>query len=598
MTIQQWITVGILLVAIILFVSEWLTVDLVALVILSLLMLTGILSPIEAVSGFSNSATVTIAAMFVLSAALVKTGYLDSAGSYLSKMLQQNKTRGILVIMIFVGSISAFINNTPVVAVFIPIVLDASQKAKISASRILIVVSFASMFGGLCSLIGTSSNLLVSHIASEHNIDPFGMFEMAPVGLVLFAAGIVYLVLAGDKLIPDRDPTNTLKKRYDIGNYLTDIKLLKGSPSIGTQIANSPIVKDLNFKVVGFGRNSEKVAELIFSIKLEEGDTLRISGGVDQIKEIQSREGIQILKEKEWIQRLDDPENLILAEVLITPGSELEGKSLSQARFKQQFGSFVVAIRSRGVILKKTVDKTILRAGDILLITAKEEVIDNYKQTQHGDDSSFLIISEMERHQTVSPSKAALVFFILLLVVLLPAFNLIPIMASSLMGVTTLVLFRFLDMQEVYKAIKWKIIFLIAGTIGLGVAIEKTQAAALLAEQLIDLFGVFGPVVMISVLYLITSLLTELISNAASAVLLAPLAFSLAETMDVSARPFLLAIMFAASASFMTPVGYQTNTMIYAAGNYRYFDFLRIGLPLNLLFWLLASILIPLYYNL
>jgi di/tricarboxylate transporter len=596
MTTEQWLTIGIVVIAVLLFISEWLTVDLIGLILISLLIITGILTPSEAVRGFSNSATITIASMFVLSAALLKTGQLKFIANYFSGLLIRNKTAGILLLMLFAGIISAFINNTPVVAVFIPIVLDAAVKAGISASKILIPLSFASMFGGLCSLIGTSSNILVSDIAVEHKLPAFGMFEMLPAGIVFFAVGILYLLVA-NKLIPARNVPDTLTVKYHIGNYLTDVLLLPNSPSIGRAISESPLYNELKIEIIGFRRSSEQIAEPNYATVLQEGDILRISGNIEQIKKIQVRQGIEILKENEWKQSIKEPENLVLAEALITPGSELEGKTLSQANFKTTYGAFALAIRSRMLLFKKKMHKTMLGAGDVLLISTKKEVLDVYKQKQNQQETPFLIISEIETDQKVNWKQTAFVVFIIAFVILLASFNILPIVASSVVGVTVLVLSGFIDMQEVYKAINWKIIFLIAGSISLGLALEKTDTAKFMAEELIGFVGGMGPIAMLSALYLITSILTELISNAASAVLLSPVAISAAEVMDVSSRPFLLAIMFAASASFMTPVGYQTNTMIYSAGNYKYADFFRVGAPLNLIFWILATLLIPLFFK-
>lgn len=594
----QWITIGITLVVIALFISEWLSVDLIGLVIISLLIICGILTPGDAVQGFSNSATLTIAFMFVLSAALLKTGILKVAGNYLSHLLVHNKTKGILILMIFAGFISAFINNTPVVAVFIPLVLDAAAKAGVSASKILIPLSFASMFGGLCTLIGTSGNILVSQIAKEHGIEPFGMFEMSPLGIVFFAAGIIYFVVIGFKLIPDRDSADTLSVKYQLGKYITDIKLLHDSPSIGQQIRTSPLLKNVKIDVIGFRRNSDRIKEPDFDTVLQEGDVLSVTGNVGEIKKIQARQGIQILKEHEWQQSIGDTKDLLLAEVLITPGSELENKTLTQARFKDHYGAFALALRSRNMLRRKRVNKTLLKAGDVLLLTAKKEVIDAFKKNHDEDGAPFLIISEIEKHQHVRKKETALVVAVIAMVIIVASFNLLTIMASTLIGVTILVLSRFLSMQEIYKAINWDVIFMIAGTIGLGLALEKTGTAKLLAEKMIEWLGVLGPVAMVSALYLITTFLTEIISNAASAVLLAPIAISAAEGMNIDAKPLLLTIMFASSASFMTPVGYQTNTMIYSAGNYKYSDFIRVGVLLNILFWLLATLLIPLYYKL
>jgi di/tricarboxylate transporter len=252
MTIDQWFTIGIIIVAVILFITEWLSVDLVGLVIISMLMISGVLTPIDAVGGFSNSATVTIMAMYGLSASILNTGQLVNIGNYLSKVLVKNRTKGLLLIMIFAGVISAFINNTPVVAVFIPIILSACAKAKISPSKILIPLSFASMFGGLCTLIGTSTNILVSGIAETEGVAPFGMFEMAPVGIFFFGAGVLYLLFAGNKLIPERTTSNELTKKYDMGNYLTDIRILPGAPSIGKTISQSPITTNLKIEIIVF----------------------------------------------------------------------------------------------------------------------------------------------------------------------------------------------------------------------------------------------------------------------------------------------------------------------------------------------------------
>jgi len=597
MTIDQWFTIGIIIVAVILFITEWLSVDLVGLVIISLLMISGVLTPIDAVGGFSNSATVTIMAMYGLSAAILNTGQLVNIGNYLSKVLVKNRTKGLLLIMIFAGVISAFINNTPVVAVFIPIILSACAKAKISPSKILIPLSFASMFGGLCTLIGTSTNILVSGIAETEGLAPFGMFEMAPVGIFFFGAGILYLLLAGNKLIPVRTTSNELTKKYDMGNYLTDIRILPGASSIGKTISQSPITTNLKIDIIGFRRKEEHFSKPNYSTILESEDILRLKCKFDQISAILQREGVEIIQRNIISDEELITKDITLAEALVTPGSELQGKTISQTKFRHQFGAVVLAIRSRRGILHTRLTRTVLHPGDILLLSGDKEIFTEYKSGANIVENPFIIISEKEEKISVNKRNLMTVFSILALVVLLPSFNILPILASSIIGVSALVLFRSITMAQIYKAINWNVIFLLAGTISLGIAMEKTGTAKLMAENILHLFGSWGPIALVSVLYFVTMVLTSLISNSASAVLLTPIAISMAITMGVDAKPFLFAIMFAASASFMTPVGYQTNTMIYAAGNYRFFDFFRVGAPLNLLFWILASILIPLFYE-
>lgn len=596
MTTDQWITIGIVMVAVILFITEWLSVDVIGLVIISLFMVSGVLTPTEAVKGFSNNATVTIAAMFALSAAILKTGQLGAIGYYLSKVLMKSKTKGILLIMILTGVISAFINNTPVVAVFIPIILAASAKAKISASKILIPLSFASMFGGVCTLIGTSTNILVSSIAEEKGLQRFGIFEMAPLGLIFFATGCIYLIFFGSKLIPDRGAVEDLTQKFEMENYLTDIRLLPQAPSVGKIISESPIIKELEFDIIGFRRDKKEFSELHYSEVLRAGDVLRLRANITQIKKIQAREGIEIIEGK-WKDENLNSKEVSIAEAIITPNSELHHKTISETRFKHQHEAIVLAIKGRKGILHEKLSQTVLKSGDLLLLRIKNEFLDDLKNPERINESPFLIISETEEKKPVKKKNLLIVISVLFLVVALAAFNIIPIMAGSIIGVTLLVIFRSITIKEVYKAINWQVIFLIAGAISMGTAMENTGTAKLAAEQLFELFGNWGPIALLSILYFLSSILTEIITNSATAVLLAPIAISTADTLGVDARPFLFAIAFAASSSFLTPVGYQTNTMIYAAGNYKFTDFFRVGLPLNIIFWILATLLIPVFYD-
>jgi di/tricarboxylate transporter len=596
MTTDQWITIGIIIIAVILFITEWVTVDVIGLLIISLFMVSGVLTPSQAVKGFSNSATVTIAAMFALSAAILKTGQLGAIGLYLSKVLVKSKTKGILLIMILTGVISAFINNTPVVAVFIPIILAASAKAKISASKTLIPLSFASMFGGVCTLIGTSTNILVSSIAEEKGLQRFGMFEMAPLGLIFFATGCVYLIFFSSKLIPDRGAVEDLTQKFEMDNYLTDIRLLPQASSVGKTISESPIIKELEIDIIGIRRDTEEFSELPYSEVLKAGDVLRLRVNITQIKKIQAREGIEIIEGK-WKDEDLSSKEISIVEAIVTPNSELHHKTISETRFKYQYKAIVLAIKGRKGILHEKLSRTVLNSGDLLLLRIKNKFLDDLKSPERINESPFLIISETEEKKPVKKKNLLIVVSVLFLVVALAALNIITIMAGSIIGVTLLVIFRSITIKEVYKAINWQVIFLISGAISMGTAMESTGTAKLAAEQLFGLFGNWGPIALLSILYLLSSILTEIITNSATAVLLAPIAISTADTLGVDARPFLFAIAFAASSSFLTPVGYQTNTMIYAAGNYKFTDFFRIGLPLNIIFWILATLLIPIFYD-
>jgi di/tricarboxylate transporter len=596
MTADMWITIGIMIVAIVLFVTEWLSVDTIGLVLISLLVVTGILTPVEAIKGFSDSATVTIAAMFALSAALIKTGELAKIGQFFSKVLEKNPVKRMLIVMVSTGLISAFVNNTPVVAVLIPVILAASVKTQISASKLLIPLSFASMFGGMCTLIGTSPNMLVSSIAAENGIPPIGMFEMAPLGLVFFATGTVYLIFFGSKLIPDRGLINDLTEKYKEWPYLTEIRFTANAPSIGKTIGESTLVKKLEIDIIGFKRETEKFLEADLCQVIQEGDMLRVRCNIDQIAQIQQQENVLITREN-WHNEDLKPENASLVEAVITPNSELNQKKLRQTRFKEKYNAIVLAIRGRKGVLYEQLSRTTLKSGDVLLLYINNKHLEELKNTSRLTETPFLIISEKEGTKLVNKMNLLFVIGVITLVVGLASFNILPIVASSILGVTLLVIFRSITIQEVYKAINWEIIFMLAGTISLGIAMERSGTAQLMAEKLILYFGQWGPVALVSALYLTTSILTELISNGATAILLTPIAISIAETMGVNPRPFLFAIAFAASSSFLTPIGYQTNTMIYSVGNYRFTDFFRVGLPLNLIFWILATLLIPVFYK-
>jgi di/tricarboxylate transporter len=598
MTIDQWIILGIIFIAVVLFITEWVTADLVGLIIIVLIMITGILSPVDAVLGFSNEATLTIMAMFALSGALLKTGQLNDIGIFLSKTLQKNKMMGILQMMIFVGVLSAFINNTPVVAVFIPIVIAAGKRAKISATKLLIPLSFAAILGGLCTLVGTSSNILVSSIAEEYNLEPIGMFEMSPIGSVFFIVGIVFLLVAGSKLIPDREPDESLIDKYQKNDYLTDVLLLDSSKSVNLRLEKSPLVLEYKIEVIGIRSNPGEFIIPESHTILKKRDILRVRCSIEQIKLIQQRAGVKIVQEQYEQDHELNSGQYVLVEAIITPNSSLEGKTLAKTRFKSRFNAIVLAMRSRKSILHSNLKRTALRSGDILLLRMKKETLLEYKGGRNFNIHPFMIISEYLDELPVKRKDAVLVYLIIAMVILLPAFNVLPILVSSILGSCLLVILKLLSMQEMYRAIDWKVIFLIAGTISLGHAMQKTGTSGLIAEQLLSIFGTWGPVVVISALYLVTSILTELISNSASAVLLTPIAISTAESMGLPARPFIMVIIFAASASFMTPIGYQTNTMIFGAGNYKFIDFFRVGAPLNLLFWILATFLIPWYYGL
>jgi di/tricarboxylate transporter len=594
-TVEVIIVLIVLLLAIVLFATEIFSVDVVALIIMATLIVSGVVTPAEGVSGFSNSATITVAAMFILSAALFKSGAVVGLGNHLALLFQKNFWLAIIATMITVGLVSAFINNTPVVAIFIPILAGAAVKSGCNLGKMLMPLSFASMFGGLCTLIGTSTNILVSGIAVEHDLEPFGMFEMSKMGLVFFAAGIIYMLLIGIRIIPKRGNNKGLVQKFGMGEYLTEIVLEASAPSVGKKIKNSPLVKNLDIDILEVNRQGQKYFMPSGELELVKGDILKVRCDLEKIKTLKEREGIKLKSDAKFRDKDMETEGLTLVEAVIAPNSQFEGRTVKEVAFRQRYGATVLAIRHRGEIMREKVATTVLRSGDTLLIEAQKDKLDFLRQLQLQGRNTFLIVSEVG-FPDFRKDKIFYVTGAIVSIILLAALNILPIMVAALLGCIFLIITGCITMEEAYRAIDWKVIFLLAGAMSLGIAMDESGAAVLLSGLLIDGAGTWGPTAVVSILYLITVILTSVMSNNASAVLLAPIAIAGSVAMGVDARPFLMAITFAASSSFMTPIGYQTNTMIYGAGGYKFIDFVKVGGPLNLIFWIIATFMIPYFF--
>jgi di/tricarboxylate transporter len=587
MTFEIAFVLLLLVAAVVLFATEKLPVDLVALMVMSALMLSGIITAREGLAGFSNTATVTVGAMFVLSAGLFKTGAVNNLGGILARLGGRSFWLMLVTLMVGVGILSAFINNTAAVAILLPIMVGVAREMNTSASKLLMPLSFASMFGGVCTLIGTSTNILVSSIAERRGQPAFEMFELAPLGLVMFAAGTVYMMAVGVRLIPDRRAGGDLAQEFRMDDYLTDIVLLPEAKSTGKTLAESPLVGELGLAVLDVFREGTRLAAPSPDVVLEAGDVLRVRASVEKIRKLEGRVGIKLKPGSKWRDEDLESEEVKLLEAVVAPGSPLDGVSLERSQFRQTFGATVLAIRHRGALMRENFSDLPLRAGDALLVEVKRDHLAQLKA-----DRAFVIASEVGLPD-FRRSKLIPAALILVGVVALAALNILPIVVSAIAGCVLLVLTGCITLDEAYKAIEWRIIFLLAGVLTLGVALEKTGAARLLSDAMLSGVGAWGLVALVSAFYLLTSVLTELMSNNATAALLAPVAIATAESLGVDPRPFLMAITFAASASFMTPIGYQTNTLIYGPGGYKFADFLKVGTGLNVIFWILATLLIP-----
>lgn len=587
MPVEALLVFALLALAVVLFVWDRVPFDIAALLILASLLLTGLVTPREGLAGFSNAATVTIGAMFVLSEGLRRTGALSRLSDLFAEYGQGNFWVTLSIMMGVIGVISAFINNTAAVAIFIPVVIGVASDLKVSASKLLMPLSFASMFGGVCTLLGTSTNILVSSLAQDHGIEPFGMFEFTPLGLLFLAAGLLYIYTVGVPLIPARRQSRDLTSDYEMQEYLTDVVLEEASPYVGDTVDESRLTEDLDLDILQVFRSSDEHVQRDMDAALEAGNVLRIRGSVEEIEKLLEREDVSLRPAREWydMDLEGGPDKLV--EAVAAPDSALQRKRIADVDFQDRFGAIPLAIRRHDELQQEDLGNVRLEGGDAVLLDMRKE------RTQEVDrDPSFVLATEVDVPQ-YRRRRIPVALAILAGVVLAAAFNIVPIVVSALTGCILMVLAGCLTTEEAYRAINWKVIFLLAGVIPLGTAMENSGAAELLSTALLEGLQPFGPTAVLSGFFLLSTLLTNVISNQATAALLTPIAIEAAQTLGVNTRPFLMAITYAASLSFMTPVGYQTNTMIYGPGQYKFTDFLKVGTPLNLLLWIMGTFLIP-----
>ena len=581
---------GILLGTLILFISDRLSADLVALLALVTLLLFKFITPEEAVSGFSNSATITIGAMFILSAGLVHTGIVDQLGILAAQKIKNAQYGLMLFIILIAGGVSAFINNTAVVAVFLPVIIKISRERGLSPSKFLIPLSFAAILGGSVTLIGSSTNILVSSIAKEHGLAEFKLFEFAPIGLAIFAIGGIFLWLFAFRILPSRASTGDLTRSYRMKRYLTEVTVNESSPMIGKTLMEKKIAEIYDVNILEIIRGEEKIWRRLRSTVIEKDDMLLVRGSVDNIIKFTKGEKLQSLREAVLGDMDLQAEDVILAEAVIAPNSSLIGYTVKAINFRQRFSAFVLAVQSHGTTFRDKIGRIPLHFGDSLLLQGSTKAIQNLQNNQ-----DFLMMEEvkLEKFRT---DKSIIAIGIIAMVVLASAFEIFPIMVAAIFGSVLMVITGCINVKEAYANIDWMVIFLIAGMIPMGIALQKSGLVTTAAEGLLALFGELSPLIILSILYIGTVLLTSILSNTATAIVVAPIGISMAISLGVNPKPFLMAIMFGASTSLITPIGYQTNTLVYSPGRYKFKDYLRMGLPLNLIAWLIITLLIPIFW--
>lgn len=548
-----------------------------------------LLKPGEILEGFSNPATIAVASMFVLSAGLQGSGVVRVLGDRVLRDGPSGWLTLLILTAVVIGPISAFINNTAAVAVFLPIALRACHGNGISPSRILMPLSFFAMLGGTCTLIGTSTNILVASYASTHDIEPFGMFEFSSLGLVLFGIGGIYLVGAG-RLVPDRVPPESLTEGYHLNRYLSEVVILEDSPLIGQTLREARLGERHDLEVLGLYRDKQMLGLPGDDTRLESDDVLIVKAPAAALVQLRETMGLVTKHGR----HPDDADlrsvDSALIEVVVAPNSRLEGQTLKSIDFRHRYGATALAIRRHGEDMRDKIGRVRLQVGDELLTLAPRRSLERLRS-----QSDFVVLQEIDV-PVLRPLHAAAALLIVAGVVGFAAAGIVPIAESALCGSVLMVVTRCVVARRVYEAVDWRIVIMLACLIPFGTALERSGAADDAVRALLGVAESWGPTAVLAAIYMLTSLLTGILSNTATAVLLTPLAISTASALGVDPRPFLVAVTFAASSAFYTPIGYQTNLLVYGPGGYRFLDFVRVGGPLNLVLWIAATLLIPRFF--
>jgi len=586
-----WIVSAILAAAIFLLITEKLPVDLTAIAIIVTLMVSRILGPAEAIAGFANPAVITVGAMFLISKGMIRTGAVSFISQKVIEFSRGRPSLAVVVILVIVGFASAFINNTPVVVLFIPIVLSLSCELEVSPSKFLIPISYASILAGTCTLIGTSTNIIISDLSAGYGFGSLRMFELSSLGVPIALLGIVFLVLAAPKLMPTMHSPVCEIKNAEHRRYLAELQIPQGSPIIGHEPESYFADNYPNIEVIELIRYSHVFYPDRESLEISPDDLLLVKGSANDLIEILHKNLMELpLSEQGMSFKAEQNESLIV-ELILPPQSSLVGERLSQTRLRRDPDIHIIAVKRRELhYTEQKIQNIELKVGDIILVRIPESSLNRLR------GQADIIIVEDVHHEIVHKRLARRAFLIFGAMVAAATAGLANIMVCALTAAFLMMVTGCLQLRDAYQAIEGRVLLIIIAMIALSAALEKTGASEFYAREFLSLFIGFGPAIVLSGLIILTSISTHVLSNNATAILILPIAISAALGLGVDPKPFIIAVCFGASACFATPIGYQTNLLVYGPGGYRFSDYMKLGMPLNVIVVVLGSIFIPLVW--